>query len=163
MGSYQCDADPTNTYLSFQTGTPQGVIWDDTSQTGDTDVVTSPGPALAYLEVLTSIEFLPGCETTIDWSGTLALDTVTVDLIFEDDSFAEIARFTGTNSASTDLLTVTSDAAVSVPAGGLVKVEFTHDGTPTNITYGGDIALTWGEEGGWNVGFVGWPDEPLGG
>lgn len=147
IGTFYMDADPTNTYLdTINTGNPQGVIWDETTQVGTLTAVNyDDGVSLTFIQVLEDITVQPdGAEffgyADVIFSPTAPLGTVSLDLIFYDDTATEITRFTGTNTGSTSVVGLHIDTTVTVPAGGSIRLEVTFSGAGT-FTYGGDIEL----------------------
>lgn len=151
-GDYFIEADPTNTYLTSETGLAQGVIWDDTTQTGGGAFVEyDPGISLTFVQVLQDVTFLNDgvaangayAEMRVS-SGNIPVG-MQIDLIFFADEFTEITRFTDTSTNPFAVnLSVFQDTDVDVPAGGLVRVEVTNTGSavPT-FSYGGELSLSW--------------------
>ena len=147
-GVYYMDGDPTNTYLTTNVGNPQSAIWDEAGQTGDLTVVKfDDSISLTFIQVLEDVTFLEGDGTSyygyVNWAGSLAVNTVDLDLIFYSDLVTEITRFTATNSSGSGDLSVFVASPVVVPAGGLILLETTIDPVPSTVTYQPTVELLW--------------------
>lgn len=163
MGSLYIEA-PDNTYLDTNAGNDQALIWDETTQSGETaQVFYDPGISLTYIQVDEDVTFLAGDGSTsyvlVDWPGSVSADSVTVDLIFyESDGTTVIDQFTAVGGGLGNVTPyVTND--VVVPAGGLVRVLMNSTDAVTLSIYG-ELYLEWdasASAGTWRVGRVRWP------
>ena len=170
MPDYYIEADPTNTYLSTNTGNRQSLIWDDSTQTGEDPGVLyyDSGLSLTFINAVTNVILLPYDSTGFDtgyafiyWDVPLGLGDVEGSVIFSRPDLVEVSEFTATNTVieegdATSLI-VLFPSAVIVPSGGSVRVALRHSGSPTTLTVGGELSLDYARSSRqWWVGVAGW-------
>lgn len=150
--NYYIEADPTNTYLSTNTGNFQGVILDDTTEVGgDPDVFDyDDSVSLTFVVAQTQVliqPYTPGPPddtgyALINWDVPVALGSVTVRVEVADATFSQVWFYDATNTGSSGDATsciVLLPTPFIVPEGGGVRVTFRHTGTAVTLTLSGEL------------------------